>query len=110
MSSSAARRRPSAPATTTRSARFPVAPAHPEPGTVRRGLSVMLEVPTDGPGTAELLSLAGTLHELALEAWQRTLAVNLTGVFLCLQHELRVMREQGAGSIVNVAVAWGCVG
>lgn len=67
MSSSAARRRPSAPATSNRSARFPVAPAHPEPGTVRRGLSVVLEVPTDGPGTAELLSLAGTLHELALD-------------------------------------------
>lgn len=67
MSSSAARRRPAPPATTTPSSRFPVAPAHPVPGTARRGLSVVLEVPSDGPGTAELLSLAGTLHELALD-------------------------------------------
>jgi len=59
---------------------------------------------------AGILASPGLLHELALEAWQRTLAVNLTGVFLCLQHELRVMREQGAGSIVNVSSGGGVLG
>lgn len=67
MSSSPARRRPAAPAPSTPSRRFPVAPPHPEPGTGPRGLSVVLEVPADGPGTAELLHLAGALHELALD-------------------------------------------
>ena len=56
---------------------------------------------------AGILATPALLHELALDQWERTLAVNLTGVFLCMQHELRVMREQGAGSIVNVASGGG---
>ena len=31
--------------------------------------------------------------------WQRVLAVDLTGVFLCMQHELRQMVTQGRGAI-----------
>jgi NAD(P)-dependent dehydrogenase (short-subunit alcohol dehydrogenase family) len=38
-----------------------------------------------------------------LESWHQVLAVNLTGVFHCLQAELRVMLERGAGAIVNTA-------
>jgi NAD(P)-dependent dehydrogenase (short-subunit alcohol dehydrogenase family) len=48
--------------------------------------------------------------DLSLEAWNRTIAVNLTGVFLCLKHELPVMQRQGAGAIVNVASGAGVVG
>ncbi len=36
------------------------------------------------------------------EGWDRVLAVNLTGVFFCMQEEIRRMTSQG-GSIVNVA-------
>ncbi|MCA9513197.1 MAG: SDR family oxidoreductase [Myxococcales bacterium] len=32
--------------------------------------------------------------DLPLDAWNRMIAVNLTGAFLCLQHELRVMTAQ----------------
>jgi NAD(P)-dependent dehydrogenase (short-subunit alcohol dehydrogenase family) len=35
--------------------------------------------------------------------WDRTLDVNLKGTFLCSQLAGRVMREQGGGTIVNVA-------
>jgi len=59
---------------------------------------------------AGILATPALLHDLALDQWERTLAVNLTGVFLCMQHELRVMREQGAGSIVNVASGGGVLG
>lgn len=34
--------------------------------------------------------------------WSRVIAVNLTGVFLCLKFELRQMLRQGSGAIVNV--------
>ncbi|MET1001536.1 MAG: glucose 1-dehydrogenase [Acidimicrobiia bacterium] len=45
-----------------------------------------------------------TEHTLA--DWQRTIAVNLTGVFLCMQHELRQLVAQGrGGAIVNIASA-----
>ena len=44
------------------------------------------------------------------EVWQRVLAVNLTGVFLCNRRFGAVMLEQGAGSIVNIASVLGMVG
>jgi NAD(P)-dependent dehydrogenase (short-subunit alcohol dehydrogenase family) len=42
--------------------------------------------------------------------WNRTLAVNLTAIFLCLQAEVPAMLESGRGSIVNVASAAGLMG
>jgi NAD(P)-dependent dehydrogenase (short-subunit alcohol dehydrogenase family) len=42
-------------------------------------------------------------HEYPDDVWARVLAVNLTGVFLCLKHEVRQMLAQGGGAIVNVA-------
>jgi NAD(P)-dependent dehydrogenase (short-subunit alcohol dehydrogenase family) len=42
--------------------------------------------------------------------WQRTIDVNLTGVFFCMQHELRAMLAQGrGGSIVNMSSGAGIV-
>jgi NAD(P)-dependent dehydrogenase (short-subunit alcohol dehydrogenase family) len=46
-------------------------------------------------------------HTLA--DWNRVIGVDLTGVFLCLQHELRQMVTQGRGAIVNVSSAAGVV-
>jgi NAD(P)-dependent dehydrogenase (short-subunit alcohol dehydrogenase family) len=42
-------------------------------------------------------------EELSLEAWNGTIAVNLTGVFLMCQRVGRVMLEQGRGVIINLA-------
>jgi NAD(P)-dependent dehydrogenase (short-subunit alcohol dehydrogenase family) len=50
------------------------------------------------------------LAEYELEAWHRVLAINLTGVFLCMQSELRQMVAQGAGAIVNAASVVGAIG
>ncbi|MBV8734752.1 MAG: SDR family oxidoreductase [Solirubrobacterales bacterium] len=44
-----------------------------------------------------------------LEAWDHVLAVNLTGVFLSMQAELRQMVSQGAGAIVNAASVVGVI-
>ena len=49
------------------------------------------------------------LHELALEQWERVMSVDLTGVFLCIRHQVRPMMEQGRGSIVNTASGLGQV-
>ncbi len=43
------------------------------------------------------------LLETSLYAWERTLAVNLTGTFLCSRAVGRVMYEQGRGAIINIA-------
>ena len=42
--------------------------------------------------------------------WDRMLAVNLKGTWLCMKHELRHMLKQGRGSIVNNASISGLVG
>ena len=43
------------------------------------------------------------LHEVKFENWERMININLTGVFLCLQAELKCMLQQGGGRIVNIA-------
>jgi NAD(P)-dependent dehydrogenase (short-subunit alcohol dehydrogenase family) len=55
-------------------------------------------------------NIAG-IHNAAPEAladadedtWDRIMAVNLTGVFLCMKYEIRQMVGQGKGAIVNMA-------
>lgn len=42
--------------------------------------------------------------------WDRIMAVNLTGVWRCMQYELWPMLEQGRGAIVNVASVFGLIG
>jgi NAD(P)-dependent dehydrogenase (short-subunit alcohol dehydrogenase family) len=44
-----------------------------------------------------------------LEEWQRVIDVDLTGVFLCMQAELRRMVTQNRGAIVNVSSGAGLV-
>ncbi|HTS79087.1 MAG TPA: SDR family oxidoreductase [Myxococcaceae bacterium] len=44
----------------------------------------------------------GFLADLPLTDWQRVLDVNLTGVFLCARHGLRVMREADRGGSIVV--------
>jgi NAD(P)-dependent dehydrogenase (short-subunit alcohol dehydrogenase family) len=44
------------------------------------------------------------------EEWDRILAVNLKGLFLCCQAVGRVMIQQGRGSIINLASIGGLVG
>lgn len=43
------------------------------------------------------------VEELAVEDWQRIVAVNLSGAFLCAKRAIPAMREAGTGSIVNIA-------
>ncbi len=44
----------------------------------------------------------GPIEQLDLEAWNRVLATNLTGVFLCCKHAVPLLRPV-KGSIVNIA-------
>ena len=51
----------------------------------------------------------GGLEAIALDDWNRVLAVNLTGVFLCMKAQIPVMRSAGQGSIVNMASGAGLI-
>lgn len=48
--------------------------------------------------------------EISEEGWDRVIGVNLTGVWLCMKHEIEAMLENEGGAIVNVASILGKVG
>lgn len=52
----------------------------------------------------------GRLHELEVESWDRTIAVNLRGQFLCAKFALPYLIATGRGVIVNIASTYGLVG
>lgn len=43
------------------------------------------------------------VHELATDVWERTLAVNLRGSWLCARYVIPHMLQQGRGCIINLA-------
>ncbi|GAA0923502.1 glucose 1-dehydrogenase [Nonomuraea longicatena] len=45
----------------------------------------------------------GALTDMDEHAWDRQLAINVTGVFLSMKHEITHMRAHGGGVIVNTA-------
>jgi NAD(P)-dependent dehydrogenase (short-subunit alcohol dehydrogenase family) len=52
---------------------------------------------------------ASPVAEHSLEGWQRVLGINLTGVFLCLKHEIPALLARGGGAIVNISSVMGTV-
>lgn len=50
------------------------------------------------------------LEEISEEAFDRLMGINVKGTWLCLQSELKQMKKQGYGTIVNVASVLGTVG
>ena len=50
------------------------------------------------------------LHEVSTEVWDRTLAVNLRGHWLCAKYVIPHMLEQGGGCIINLASPTGLRG
>lgn len=53
---------------------------------------------------------ANPTAELSDEGWNRTIAINLSGVFYCMREEIKSMLKNGGGSIVNMASILGQVG
>jgi NAD(P)-dependent dehydrogenase (short-subunit alcohol dehydrogenase family) len=50
------------------------------------------------------------LHEVAHEDWERLIAVDLSGVFHCMKHQIPPMLRQGRGTIVNTSSGAGVKG
>jgi len=56
---------------------------------------------------------AGLMHpnrrteEIPEDAWDRVMAVNVKGVWLCMRAEIEMMRDAGGGVIVNMSSVWG---
>lgn len=61
-----------------------------------------LDIAVNNAGTATPLQ---EFHEVSEAEFDRVIAVNLKGVWLCMQAEIRQMLKQGGGRIVNMASA-----
>ncbi len=66
-----------------------------------------LDFACNNAGIGGASALTGDYPE---ESWNRVIAINLTGVWLCTKHEITAMLEHGCGSIVNMASILGTVG
>lgn len=44
----------------------------------------------------------GELGDIPIERWDRVLAVNVRGAFLCTREAFRIMKEAGGGRIINI--------
>ena len=67
------------------------------------GLSAVVNVAGVGGYTGDVV-------ETSVDAWQRTLAVNLTGVFLVTREALPFLRQGAGACVVNVSSQYGLVG
>ena len=54
--------------------------------------------------------LIADVEQITLEDWRKVHAVNLDGTFLGCKHGVRVMKEFGAGSIINLSSVSGMIG
>jgi NAD(P)-dependent dehydrogenase (short-subunit alcohol dehydrogenase family) len=63
-----------------------------------------------GFNNAGVSPAGGRIGEIPEDDWDRVIAINLTGVWLCMKYELAQMTAQGGGAIVNTASIMGLVG
>ena len=66
-----------------------------------------LDCAFNNAGIGDTMALTADLTE---EEWDRTINVNLKGVWLCMKYEIKQMLKQGGGAIVNMSSAIGLVG
>jgi len=52
----------------------------------------------------------GKIADVTAEDWDRIVAINLRGVFLCMKYLVPVMLERGGGAIVNTSSSAGVIG
>jgi NAD(P)-dependent dehydrogenase (short-subunit alcohol dehydrogenase family) len=52
-------------------------------------------------------SSKGGVLDVSVDEWNRIMAINLTGYFLCIQHAGRMMKEQRGGNIINISAGSG---
>ncbi|UWG98889.1 SDR family oxidoreductase [Dehalobacter sp. DCM] len=69
----------------------------------------IIQFALDTYGSADILvnnagvSIYGSIADYALEDWQKTLDINLTGPFMLMKAVIPHMQKAGGGSIINIA-------
>jgi NAD(P)-dependent dehydrogenase (short-subunit alcohol dehydrogenase family) len=54
-------------------------------------------------GSTVIANSGATLDEMTLDDWERILALNLRGTFLCCHAVIPLMKRQGTGTIINLS-------
>ena len=63
-----------------------------------------IDILVNGVGGSTIIANAGaSVEELTLDDWQRLIAFNLNGTFLCCQTVVPIMKRQRSGKIVNIS-------
>jgi len=63
-----------------------------------------LDILVNAVGGSTIIERSGaTVEELTLDEWERVLAFNLRGTFLCTHAVIPQMKRQGSGHIVNIS-------
>ena len=86
-----------------------VTSSHDVEAALRRGVDAFgrLDFAFNNAGVENQVKPAAEVTEAE---WDRIIAINLTGVFLCMKHEIPLMLEQGGGAIVNTSSGAGVKG
>lgn len=78
---------------------------------VQEDVKAMYDFTLDQFGTLDVvvnnagINRDGMLHKMSVEQWNQVIAVNLTGTFFSVQCASQILREKGAGAIINIASA-----
>lgn len=56
------------------------------------------------------VELLKAMEDITVEEWDRLMAVNVRGVFLCCKHVIPHMKKQGKGNIINMGSSAGYIG
>jgi NAD(P)-dependent dehydrogenase (short-subunit alcohol dehydrogenase family) len=59
---------------------------------------------------AGIEGVSAMVHESSDENWDKTIDINLKGIYLCMKYEIPWMLKQGKGAIVNCASVAGLIG
>ncbi len=59
---------------------------------------------------AGIEGIMGQTHECTEENWDKTIGVNLKGIWLCMKHQIAIMQKQSKGVIINCASVAGLIG
>lgn len=62
-----------------------------------------------GINNAGVEGVQTTFQDLSEKDWDRTININLKGIWLCMKHEIPYILQQGKGAIVNTASIAGLV-
>lgn len=54
--------------------------------------------------------VAGSVHDMSQALWEKSIAVNMTGSFLCVKHAIPALQRSGGGSIIITSSSSGLQG